>query len=206
MTHLTERRFDTRLICTVNRANIDDCLQLLDLADQLGVTLVKFHVFSTIGLGSDAEELSIAPHEWIAFYERLEEVSASYATRVWYQPTYARRDRVDAFGRQGFAGCIGRSLDRISVFPDGRSYVCSYLFDTDLHFGTLNDGHFELNRGRNELELFANTVTRPGCDHCVGGCQGGCPAEAIVMGASSCSTDPDIVPVCRLWKAMSPRR
>lgn len=32
-------------------------------------------------------------------------------------------------------------------------------------------------------------------------CLGGCPAEEIVMGASSCATYPDIVPVCRLWKS-----
>jgi hypothetical protein len=30
---------------------------------------------------------------------------------------------------------------------------------------------------------------------------GGCPAEEIVMGSSSCAAYDDIVPVCRLWKS-----
>jgi hypothetical protein len=32
-------------------------------------------------------------------------------------------------------------------------------------------------------------------------CQGGCPAEEVVMGTSSCAQYRDIVPVCRLWKS-----
>jgi len=198
--HIAERGFDTRFICTVNRANIDDCLELLPLADQHGVSLVKYHVFSTIGAGADAESLAISPHDWIDFYRQLEDRARPYATRVWYQPTYATRADLPKYVKQGYNGCIGRTLDRISVFPDGRSYICSYLFDTDYHFGTLQEGEFSLNRGINELELFANTVANPGCGTCAVGCQGGCPAEAVVMGAASCA-DTDVVPICRLWKA-----
>jgi MoaA/NifB/PqqE/SkfB family radical SAM enzyme len=39
---LAQRGFDTRIICTVNQANRDDALQLLDIADELNVSLVKF--------------------------------------------------------------------------------------------------------------------------------------------------------------------
>lgn len=49
---LTTRGFDTRIICTVNQANREDALNLLEIADDLGVSLVKFHVFSTIGTGA----------------------------------------------------------------------------------------------------------------------------------------------------------
>ncbi len=49
------------------------------------------------------------------------------------------------------AGFIGRTLDRISIFPDGRCYVCSYLFDTDLHFATMQDGKVALNKDANEI-------------------------------------------------------
>jgi hypothetical protein len=36
----------------VNQANREDALNLLEIADDLGVSLVKFHVFSTIGTGA----------------------------------------------------------------------------------------------------------------------------------------------------------
>ena len=93
---LTERGFDTRIIFTVSQANRADALQLLDLADELGVSLVKYHVF----------------------------------------------------------------------------------------------------------DLFTGALTRSACGGCKSAaCLGGCPAERVVTGASSCEAYPDIVPVCRLWKS-----
>src|SRR5262249_38651672 len=69
---LVKLGFDTRIICTVNRVNADDSLRLLDIADELGVSLVKYHVFSVIGSGHGAAEWAMRPHEWISFYEQLE--------------------------------------------------------------------------------------------------------------------------------------
>jgi radical SAM protein with 4Fe4S-binding SPASM domain len=203
---LCRRGFDTRIICTVNKANVGDCLQLLDIADELGVSLVKFHVFSVIGSGHGAAEWGIGPGEWIDFYEQLEQVGPDHRTRIWYQPTYARRDRMAGYAAAGYRGCIGRTLDRISVFPDGRAYVCSFLFDTDLHFASMIDGQVVLNKGANEFDLFTRVLADPACGSCkaTGSCMGGCPAEELVMGAASCAADPDIVPVCRLWKADVP--
>ena len=110
------------------------------------------------------------------------------------------------YAAEGYRGCIGRTLDRISIFPDGRAYVCSFLFDTDLHFATMRDGEVVLNRGANEFDLFTGALTKAACGGCkvAGACMGGCPAEEVVMGASSCSAYPNIVPVCRLWKSGVP--
>jgi radical SAM protein with 4Fe4S-binding SPASM domain len=200
---LAHRGFDTRLICTVNRLNREDCLQLLPLADELGVSLVKYHVFSTIGHGSANEDWALEPPEWIEFYERLARVAADYGTRVWYQPTYARRERMEQYAEEGYRGSIGRTLDRISIFPDGRCYVCSYLFDTQLNFASMQDGRIALNSGENEFDLFTRGMTTSACGSCkaAASCMGGCPAEKVVMGRSSCDAYDDVVPVCRLWKS-----
>jgi radical SAM protein with 4Fe4S-binding SPASM domain len=200
---LTERGFDTRIICTVNRANRDDCLDLLDIGDRLGVSLVKFHVFSVIGRGHGNENWAMEPPEWIEFYEQLDITAKGHKTRVWYQPTYARRARMTAYAQEGYRGCIGRTLDRISIFPDGRAYICSFLFDTDLQFATMENGQVVLNKGRNEFDLFTGVLNKASCGSCkvASTCVGGCPAEEIVMGSSSCSAYTDIVPVCRLWKS-----
>ncbi len=88
---LTGRGFDTRIICTVNKANEGDALRLLEIADELDVSLVKFHVFSTIGTGHGNAEMAMNPLEWVTFCDRLNEVAPQYKTRAWYQPTYARR-------------------------------------------------------------------------------------------------------------------
>lgn len=199
---LTERGFDTRIICTVNQANRNDALNLLEIADKIGVSLVKFHVFSTIGSGHGKADMAMTPPEWVDFCETLNEVSPRYHTRVWYQPTYARRSQMDRYQAEGYQGCIGRTLDRISIFPDGRCYVCSYLFDTELYFARMSDGQVQLNHGPNEFDLFTKPLAQSACGDCkASACLGGCPAEEIVMGATSCATHQDIVPVCRLWKS-----
>ena len=93
-------------------------------------------------------------------------------------------------------------MDRISIFPDGRCYVCSYLFDTELHFAQMVDGQVQLNHSANEFELFTSVLAESSCGGCkAGACMGGCPAEEVVMGQSSCTAYEDIVPVCRLWKS-----
>lgn len=200
---LCKRGFDTRVICTVNKVNIEECINLLPMADDAGVSLVKFHVFSGIGLGRENADWLVSPEDWIAFYEGLEAKRRGFKVKVWYQPTYARPDSVMEFTRQGFRGCIGRTLDRISVFPDGRAYVCSYLFDTDLNYASIEDGRITINKGRNEFDLFTSVLTHASCGTCKAqsACMGGCPAEKIVMGEASCASQSDIVPVCRLWKA-----
>ncbi|MFD4401139.1 radical SAM protein [Nocardia sp. NPDC058499] len=201
---LCDRGFDTRIICTVNKANEADVLNLLTIADEIGASLVKYHVFSTIGTGHGNEDMAMTPPEWVNFCNRLEGVAPEHETRVWFQPTYARRDQMDRYAGEGYQGCIGRTLDRISVFPDGRAYVCSYLFDTDSYFARMEGNHVRLNRETesNEFDLFSLPLIDDACGGCKStGCFGGCPAEQIVMGASSCSEYPDIVPVCRLWKS-----
>ena len=199
---LCDRGFDTRIICTVNR-DVADCLQLLDIADEIGVSLVKFHVFSVIGRGSASEAWAMTPPEWIEFREHLERLRGRYRTAIWYQPTYARLDEVPKFAAEGYRGCIGRTLDRISIFPDGRCYVCSYLFDTALHFANMEDGAIVLNKEENEFDHFTRVQTTSSCGSCKapGSCMGGCPAEELVMGGPSCGEYPDIVPICRLWKS-----
>jgi radical SAM protein with 4Fe4S-binding SPASM domain len=199
---LTQRGFDTRIICTVNQANRGDVLNLLDIADELGASLVKFHVFSTIGTGHGNPELAMTPPEWVGFCDHLSQISNDYRTRIWYQPTYARRDQMKRYQAEGYQGCIGRTLDRISIFPDGRCYVCSYLFDTDLYFARMDGDQVRLNRGDNEFDLFTKPLVQSACGGCkASACMGGCPAEEVVMGSSSCAAYDDIVPVCRLWKS-----
>ncbi|MCP2318262.1 radical SAM additional 4Fe4S-binding SPASM domain-containing protein [Nocardia amikacinitolerans] len=201
---LCDRGFDTRIICTVNKANEQDVLNLLDIADDIGASLVKYHVFSTIGTGHGNPDMAMTPPEWVAFCDTLEDAAPEYETRVWFQPTYARRDQMERYAGEGYQGCIGRTLDRISIFPDGRAYVCSYLFDTDMYFAQMKGDQVVLNREtpNNEFDLFTLPLVGSSCGGCKeSACLGGCPAEELVMGASSCATYPDIVPVCRLWKS-----
>lgn len=200
---LAARKFDTRIICTVNRKNRSDCLELIPKCEAIGASLVKFHVFSNIGNGQGNSDWAMTPREWIEFYEELERIKKDHKIQIWYQPTYANKENIHRFAQQGYRGCIGRTLDRISIFPDGRAYVCSYLFDTAQNMFQMVDGEVKINRGENEFELFTKVLTKSSCGSCKSpkACLGGCPAEELSMGKSSCEADSEIIPVCRLWKS-----
>jgi hypothetical protein len=77
--------------------------------------------------------------------------------------------------------------------------VCCYLFDTDLHFGTLVDGQVKIKKEFSELDLFVGEDEGGNCafDEL---CAKGCPAEKIVRGSLPCKEYPGTFPVCRLWK------
>ncbi|WP_449434431.1 radical SAM/SPASM domain-containing protein [Pseudomonas putida] len=202
---LVDAGYDIRFICTVSKNNVEDCLKLVAVADELGVTLVKYHVFSTIGTGKEDEGAALSPVEWVEFCDRLKGLQGKSRCQIWFQPTYVRLRDLPKYHEEGYRGCIGRTMDRISIFPDGRCYVCSYLFDTDFHFCTMDENGIKVNPGVNEFTLFAQALTQPSCGTCKSpaSCCGGCPAEQYAMGGSSCSNYTDIVPICRLWKSDS---
>lgn len=201
---LRERNFDIRIICTVNNNNIEDCLKILSIADDLGVSLVKYHIFSGIGSGKENADLLINPKEWIKFYNLLLKQKGKYKARIQYQVAYGDTKTKEILFDQNYDGCLGRKLDRMSVFPNGNVYICSYLFDTDLNFAQvdLKNNKLIINKDRlNELSLFHSGMKK--CDHCnfFETCFMGCQAEKLVNDFYPCIKHKEIYPVCRLWKA-----
>lgn len=194
-----ENGYSVRLICTISQINVQEAAAILDLADDIGVNMVNFHVFSEEGRGiANAETWSLTPQEWIDFYEYLETIKHQYRTSIWYPPTYSQRDKLSRYVDEGYRGCVGCALDRLSIFPDGRCYVCSVLFDEPLHFAVMSEGGLELNRGRNEFELFSAAVfeaDEPWLS--------GCPAEKVLSKNGKGETPDNLVSMCRLWKSQA---
>jgi radical SAM protein with 4Fe4S-binding SPASM domain len=197
---LSNRGFDVRIICTVNKINMKDCLNILKIADNFGINLVKYHVCSEEGNSRDSPNIILDPYTWIEFTENLSSFAKGYKTTVLYQQTYARKELGYRYFEKGYRGCIGRTLSKVSIFPDGKMYLCSYLFDTDLNFAEIVDNQIRLNKELNELHLFITTQKM--CKDCqfIGTCYGGCPAEKVVTGTLTCQKYSDIFPMCRLWK------
>jgi MoaA/NifB/PqqE/SkfB family radical SAM enzyme len=191
--------FSVRLICTISKINIHEAVAVIELADELGVNMLNFHVFSEEGLGiPNAKSWSLTPDEWIAFYEHLEAIKHDYKTSIWYPPAYAKKDRLGHYVEEGYRGCVGCSLDRLSIFPDGRCYVCSVLFDVAAHFATLTDHGLVLNKENNEFDFFAKAMfeaPEPWLS--------GCPAEAVLEHQGKSRTPDHLVSMCRLWKSQA---
>lgn len=183
--------YPVRITYTVFNFNAHELPDMLGLAQSLLVGLVNMHSFSEEGLGRTHSDWSLTPEQWMDFCERLEALTPKIDIPVRYPPTWVRPENLSKYTERGFRGCLGCSVDRLSIFPDGRCYICSLLFDTALNFGVMTDKGFVLNRGSNEYELFTKAAMgapEPGLM--------GCPAEASLGGVPG----KDFVSVCRLWR------
>lgn len=188
--------YNVRINSTICRFNIHEAPTLLELADEIGVKLVNFHTFSEEGYGINNPDWSLTPEDWISFYTNLENIKGKYKTSIWYPPTWATQDRILKYAKEGFKGCLGCSLDRLSIFPDGRCYVCSVLFDKSIHFATITDTGLILNRDKNEFELFTKAMFSATKSYL-----SGCPAENILETQGKEKTPPELIPMCRCWKS-----
>ena len=181
---------------TVFQFSIHKALSLLPLADQLGVSLLNYHVFSEEGRGVAKPHLSIIPEDWINFYESLKAIKHKYKTSIWYPPAWATTENIQEYITQGYRGCLGCTLDRLSIFPNGKCYVCSVLFDTPYNFGTITDNEFILNKEKNEFEMFTKAifnVSEPWLS--------GCPAERILEEQGARKNSDEYISICRCWKS-----
>jgi radical SAM protein with 4Fe4S-binding SPASM domain len=197
---LCNRGFDVRIITTVNKLNMKDCLDLPKIAGDIGVSLVKYHICSNEGRGKENPHLIFDPPEWKEFIEILSEKGKKYKTKILYQPAYADEKTGYQYFKEGYKGCIGRQLNKISIFPDNKMYLCSYLFDTDLNFAEMTNGKIRIKKSFSELILFTNQNEE--CKKCQFNkiCMGGCPAENLIKGFLICKKYPNVFPLCRLWK------
>ncbi|MET0648965.1 MAG: radical SAM protein [Pyrinomonadaceae bacterium] len=190
--------YAVRLITTISKVNIHEAAPMLGLADELGVQMLNFHLFSEEGRGIGNPDWSLSPQEWIDFYEYLETIKDGYRTSIWYPPSYATSTKLNRYVDEGYRGCVGCSLDRLSIFPDGRAYVCSVMFDLPGNYARLGENGLELNKGENEFDLFAAAMygaKEPWLS--------GCPAEAVLTRQGKAQTPDHLVSMCRLWKSQA---
>ncbi len=190
--------YAVRLITTISKINIHEAAPMLELADELGVQMLNFHLFSEEGRGIGNPDWSLSPQEWIDFYEYLETIKGNYRTSIWYPPSYATPAKLGRYIDEGYRGCVGCSLDRLSIFPDGRAYVCSVMFDLPGNYARLGENGLELNKAENEFDLFAAAMYKaeePWLS--------GCPAEAVLTRQGKAQTPEHLVSMCRLWKSQA---
>jgi len=214
--YAVKKGFEVRIIPTITRRNQHEAEKMLSLAQSLGVKKVNFHTVTMIGNArkyKDHGDQTLLPDEWIDFYRNLEKINQNYRVKVWYPPTYAYESDIKRFVQQGYKGCVGRTIDRLSVFPGGESYICSLLFDenkrhggkTNAFYGVMKNGKFTINQTyMNEVNLFFERPEK--CIECefVELCRMGCPAQRLIGQEDFCGSDHEdnkLIPMCRLWKA-----
>lgn len=216
ISYAVDHGFEVRIIPTITRQNQHEAEAIIELAQRLGVKSVNFHTVTMIGNARSVDRKKIHalhPEEWIEFYRRLDEIKRLYNIKIWYPPTYAHLQDIQKFVDQGYRGCVGRTIDRLSVFPGGPAYICSLMFDeerahggkTNGYYGVIKERTLEMNSTpHNEIALFFEHPQK--CYDCqyITWCRMGCPAERARGQENFCGTDKPyntLIPMCRLWKA-----
>ncbi len=194
--------YQTRAIFTVTTENRPDVPDAIDLAEELGLEMLSFHYFTPTGLGLDKPHYQLPPTEWMGLCEQIRGWAAGRRLRVFYPPSFVPAAQLSALARQGYRGCTARSLERLAIFPDGRVYICSAFFDTDLHYGTFRDGVIVPRHSQGPTELTLVNQVSDNCRSCgnAGICGGGCAAyDHLGRTLTSSACDRTTVPVCPLW-------
>lgn len=180
---------------TVSQCNINEALNILPLAERLGISLINFHVFSEEGQGIANPHWSLDPQDWIQFYESIENIKDNHRVSIWYPPTWTTLQKLNRYVDEGYRGCLGCTLDRLSIFPSGECHVCSVLLDKPFYFGKITDEGFILNKNQNEFEIFTKSVfqaSKPWLS--------GCPADKYLEEQGKKKMPSKLISVCRCWK------
>jgi MoaA/NifB/PqqE/SkfB family radical SAM enzyme len=186
--------FNTAITSIISKHNYEVAKEFLPLADQLGIKLINFHILSEEGYARNINELALTPTEWISFCEYLETVKNNYKTSIWYPPSWCKPSKLEKFINEGYQGCLGISMDRFSIFPDGTCYICSVLFDKNIWFGKIENNKFKVNRNNNEFELFINSIFKSEKPYL-----SGCPAESKLYRINVKAAE-EVISICRCWK------
>ncbi|MCA3080354.1 MAG: radical SAM protein [Rhodocyclaceae bacterium] len=203
ITKAVQLGIQTRVIYTVSRRNVDEALQAVTMAESHGISMISFHYFTPTGLGRDKPELQLSPEEWRSFTQELRDMAGKTQIQIYYPPAFVDATEIPAIRELGYRGCTARNLERLAIFPDGRVYICSMFFDTDLHYGTFERGRIvpvQRQSTAGELDLVSHVPDN--CFSCsnVSSCQAGCAAYDYFEGARPTSNcDRQLMPVCPLW-------
>lgn len=192
----------TRAIFTVTTANAHEIADAIDLADNVGLQALSFHYFTPTGRGRDHPEYQVPAPHWARLTRQIRERARGRRVRVFYPPAFASPDDLGELVELGYRGCTARSLERLAIFPDGRVYICSMFFDTDLHYGHFVDGQIvpRFAQPAGELALVSGLAVQ--CRDCAmaAGCGGGCSAyDHLGLTKASGGCGKELVPICPLW-------
>ncbi|MEK9135446.1 MAG: radical SAM protein [Patescibacteria group bacterium] len=199
------RNFKTRIICTINKKNVADVPNIINLASDLQIDLLSFHYFTPTGNGRYYSNFQLSNKEWLKFVRNLKNYvlnsKINNKLKIYYPPAFVKKDELSLLKKSGYKGCTARNLERLAIFPDGKCYICSAFLDKDINFGLINDKGFFINKGKNNELNLINKVSLK-CERCSRAfiCNGGCAAyNHFKYGVPTDKCSRDLIPICPLW-------
>ncbi|MCB2182835.1 MAG: radical SAM protein [Desulfobulbaceae bacterium] len=148
--------FDTSLIYTVSRMNIDYLEQMPALLHDLGVKRFFIQVIGIRGksAGQTKDNLQLSPGEWLSVIPQVAQKAADLGIHVIFPKVFLEE------GEQ--FSCAGQVAENFFIFPNGRVYKCPLCEDFPVHSFTIEDGKLVPNTGLTEDKFFSLQIAE-GC-------------------------------------------
>ncbi len=126
--------FYTKINTLASSLNLDDLVNITELALNLGANEQGFYYFTPIGRGQNKDELVIDPIEWLSYVRtKLRDYSKS-GMKIGVEIPLRERD-----AEQSEKGCIANSeRSHLQILPDGNVYPCAILAAYERPLANLN--------------------------------------------------------------------
>ncbi len=155
------RGFNTSLIYTVSRRNIEFLEGMVPLLEELGVRRFFIQVIGLRGNsaklcpdGQRQETLQVTPQQWLAVVPEVARRVAERGISVIYPKVFLDPD-------ERFE-CAGNVAENFFVFPNGRVYQCPLCEDYPLHAYEIVEDKLVSRPGLTEARLFSLDIAE-GC-------------------------------------------
>jgi MoaA/NifB/PqqE/SkfB family radical SAM enzyme len=140
--------FNTSLIYTVSRANLEELPQMEDLLLQLGIQRFFIQVIGIRGKSAEtgAADLQVSPSEWLRVVVPTAEKIARRGLTVTYPKVFLEPEAPFE--------CAGNVAENYFIFPNGRVYRCPLCEDFPMHSLKIENDRLVEQPPINERDLF----------------------------------------------------
>lgn len=198
--------------CVVNRYNVKEAPDFINLSLKLGVKMIRFNYFTAFGRGIGFSRFALTAQEWMQLVNFLKEKQRRLAKRgvkIIYSPVFIEASKINHYKRP-FCNLYRR--ERCYIDTSGEVYFCPLFFnETGFSLGNvLREGFSSIwNNSKNWQSLIKCNEANE-CQSCryFKNCRSGCLAYRFLKAGSSRVKDPrceiPLVPVCSFIKRLSP--
>jgi radical SAM protein with 4Fe4S-binding SPASM domain len=125
----------TKINTTVFASNLDDILNVTELALKIGVDEHGLYYFTPVGRGSRSTESSVEPLVWLDFLRTKLSKYAGSDIRISLEYPFVEKDKWDSL-----LGCIANvEKSHLQVLPDGNVYPCAILASYNKSIANLHE-------------------------------------------------------------------
>lgn len=128
--------YDIRANVTVTSLNVDQTLDILELARDSGATKIYFNIVFPMGGASQNKGINVSPKNWNRWYKKIRKKSENLEVKVKLPFGYSNKEPDQH-------QCLALKRSRVYVLPNGDAFPCILFLDKpELRLNGLQKGDY----------------------------------------------------------------